>query len=72
MNTALADDPDLTCRIPGLETHSPLRGWCSVPARLRLNERSKLAATARKLADVLVFTAVEGGGKLAAAGVQRW
>jgi diaminohydroxyphosphoribosylaminopyrimidine deaminase/5-amino-6-(5-phosphoribosylamino)uracil reductase len=67
VNTALADDPELTCRVPGLETHSPLR--VVLDTRLRLNEGSKLAATARET-PTLVFTAVDGGGRLAAAGVE--
>ena len=64
VNTALADDPELTCRIAGLEEHSPLR--VVLDTRLRLSEGSKLAASAT---PTLGFTtAAEGGAKLAAAG----
>ncbi|HXC57356.1 MAG TPA: bifunctional diaminohydroxyphosphoribosylaminopyrimidine deaminase/5-amino-6-(5-phosphoribosylamino)uracil reductase RibD [Rhizomicrobium sp.] len=68
INTALADDPELTCRIAGLQTHSPLR--VVLDTRLRLHEGSKLAATAAQT-PTLVFTAAAGGGAgLAAAGVE--
>jgi diaminohydroxyphosphoribosylaminopyrimidine deaminase/5-amino-6-(5-phosphoribosylamino)uracil reductase len=67
VNTALADDPELTCRIRGLEEYSPLR--VVLDTRLRLGEWSKLAATARET-PTLVFTAVDGGAKLTTAGVE--
>ncbi|HEX2593362.1 MAG TPA: bifunctional diaminohydroxyphosphoribosylaminopyrimidine deaminase/5-amino-6-(5-phosphoribosylamino)uracil reductase RibD [Rhizomicrobium sp.] len=65
--TALADDPELTCRIPGLEDFSPLR--VVLDTRLRLNEWSKLAQTAKDI-PTLVFTTSEGGGALSAAGAE--
>ncbi len=43
--TALADDPELTCRLPGLEARSPVR--IVLDGRLRLPPRSRLARTAR-------------------------
>jgi diaminohydroxyphosphoribosylaminopyrimidine deaminase/5-amino-6-(5-phosphoribosylamino)uracil reductase len=43
--TALADDPALTCRLPGLEERSPVR--VVLDRRLRLRTGSRLAATAR-------------------------
>jgi diaminohydroxyphosphoribosylaminopyrimidine deaminase / 5-amino-6-(5-phosphoribosylamino)uracil reductase len=43
--TALADDPTLTCRLPGLEDRSPVR--IVLDGRLRLTPASRLAATAR-------------------------
>ncbi len=43
--TALADDPSLTCRLPGLETASPTR--IVVDSGLRLATNSNLAKTAR-------------------------
>jgi len=67
IETALADDPELTCRIAGLEDRSPMR--VVLDTRLRLNEWSKLAQTARQI-PTLVFTAAEGGGKLEACGVE--
>jgi diaminohydroxyphosphoribosylaminopyrimidine deaminase/5-amino-6-(5-phosphoribosylamino)uracil reductase len=43
--TALADDPALTCRLPGLESRSPIR--IVLDRRLRLPPTSRLVATAR-------------------------
>ena len=45
--TALADDPELTCRLPGLEDRSPVR--IVLDGRLRLPLSSRLARTARKV-----------------------
>jgi diaminohydroxyphosphoribosylaminopyrimidine deaminase/5-amino-6-(5-phosphoribosylamino)uracil reductase len=45
--TALADDPLLTCRVPGLEDRSPVR--VVLDRRLRLPPTSRLAATAREV-----------------------
>ena len=59
IETALADDPELTCRIAGLEDRSPIR--VVLDSRLRLDEWSKLAQTARQI-PTLVFTTSEGGG----------
>jgi diaminohydroxyphosphoribosylaminopyrimidine deaminase / 5-amino-6-(5-phosphoribosylamino)uracil reductase len=67
IETALADDPELTCRIPGLEARSPMR--VVLDSRLRLNEWSKLAQTARDV-PTLVFTSKATGGPLAACGVE--
>lgn len=44
IGTALADDPDLTCRLPGLEDRSPVR--IVVDSRLRLPMTSRLVRTA--------------------------
>ncbi len=66
-NTALADDPELTCRLAGLEDHTPLR--VILDTTLRLGETSKLAATAARH-PTLVFTASEGGAVLKAKGVE--
>ena len=45
--TAIADDPDLTCRLPGLEDRSPLR--VVADGRLRLSLASRLVATAERV-----------------------
>jgi diaminohydroxyphosphoribosylaminopyrimidine deaminase / 5-amino-6-(5-phosphoribosylamino)uracil reductase len=67
IETALADDPELTCRIPGLEARSPLR--VVLDTRLRLTEWSKLAQTARDI-PTIVFTSKTSGGPLEACGVE--
>lgn len=46
IGTALADDPELTCRLAGLESRSPAR--IVLDARLRLPPTSKLAMSARR------------------------
>lgn len=68
VNTALADDPQLTCRIAGLEDCSPLR--VVLDTRLRLNEWSRLAATAGETPTLVFTSAAHGGAKLLAAGVE--
>ena len=50
--TALADDPALTCRLPGLEDCSPVR--VVLDRRLRLSPTSRLAATARDVPTWLI------------------
>jgi diaminohydroxyphosphoribosylaminopyrimidine deaminase/5-amino-6-(5-phosphoribosylamino)uracil reductase len=67
IETVLADDPELTCRLPGLENYSPLR--VVLDTRLRLPQTSKLARTARQI-PALVFTASDGGDALRAQGVE--
>lgn len=47
VGTALADDPDLTCRLPGLEPASPIR--VVIDGRLRLPLTSRLVATAEQV-----------------------
>ena len=67
VETAVADDPELTCRIPGLERHSPLR--VVLDSRLRLPMESRLAQTARET-PTLVFTSAASDGPLTACGVE--
>lgn len=67
IETAISDDPLLTCRLAGLEGRSPQR--VVLDTRLRLSPTSKLAQTARDV-PTLVFTAAEGGAELRAAGVE--
>lgn len=45
--TALHDNPDLTCRLPGLDDRSPIR--IVVDSRLRLNLASRLVASAGRV-----------------------
>lgn len=66
--TAVADDPSLTCRLPGLEDRSPLR--VVLDTRLRLTAWSKLAQTAAEVPTLVYTTAPEGGGELEACGVE--
>lgn len=42
--TAIADDPELTCRLPGLEPHTPIR--IVLDSRLRIDPESKLVQSA--------------------------
>ncbi len=46
IGTAIVDDPQLTCRLPGLDTRSPVR--IVVDGRLRLPLTSRLVAGARE------------------------
>jgi diaminohydroxyphosphoribosylaminopyrimidine deaminase / 5-amino-6-(5-phosphoribosylamino)uracil reductase len=53
--TALADDPALTCRLPGLDDRSPVR--IVLDGRLRLPPTSQLATTARDVPTWVVTRA---------------
>lgn len=55
--TAVADDPELTCRLPGLEDRSPIR--VVLDRRLRLSPGGRLIAGARQWPTWLVT--LEGG-----------
>ena len=67
IETALEDDPELTCRISGLEKYSPLRAV--IDSKLRLPIWSKLARSAKQH-PTIVFTATNGGNDLRALGVE--
>jgi diaminohydroxyphosphoribosylaminopyrimidine deaminase/5-amino-6-(5-phosphoribosylamino)uracil reductase len=66
IGTALADDPELTVRLAGLEDRLPLR--IVLDTNGRLPAQSKLARTARKV-PTLVFTAGAPRPELEALGV---
>ncbi|TWH01304.1 diaminohydroxyphosphoribosylaminopyrimidine deaminase [Mesorhizobium sp. J18] len=71
IGTALADDPELTCRLPGLEQRSPAR--IVLDRNLRLPLASKLVATARQVPLFVVAGQDADGGRreaLAAQGVR--
>jgi diaminohydroxyphosphoribosylaminopyrimidine deaminase/5-amino-6-(5-phosphoribosylamino)uracil reductase len=68
IGTILADDPRLTCRLPGLERRSPVR--VILDSKLQLPQDSQLARTAREC-PVLAFTLAQSGGdELIAQGVE--
>lgn len=67
IETALADDPELTCRVSGLEARSPLR--IVLDSRLRLSEQSKLAQTAREV-PTMVFTSSAEKNSLTGCGIE--
>jgi diaminohydroxyphosphoribosylaminopyrimidine deaminase/5-amino-6-(5-phosphoribosylamino)uracil reductase len=52
IGTAISDDPELTCRLPGLEDRTPLR--IVIDEQLQLPLDSKLVQTARKYPVVAV------------------
>lgn len=53
-NTVGADDPDLTCRLPGLDRYSPVR--IVIDSKARLSPSSRLAASARTVPVWLLCT----------------
>ena len=66
--TALADDPELTCRLPGLEERSPLR--LVLDSRLKLTEWSRLAQTAAEVPTIVYTTSDSSGAALKACNVE--
>jgi diaminohydroxyphosphoribosylaminopyrimidine deaminase/5-amino-6-(5-phosphoribosylamino)uracil reductase len=59
VGTATADDPELTCRLPGLAARSPLR--IVVDSKASLAPGSKLVATARQTPVWVVCTSAAPG-----------
>jgi diaminohydroxyphosphoribosylaminopyrimidine deaminase/5-amino-6-(5-phosphoribosylamino)uracil reductase len=66
IGTVVADEPLLTCRLPGMEDRTPLR--IVIDTHLRLPVSSRLAQTARTH-PVLVFTAAKSEGNLEKLGI---
>ena len=54
IGTAAADDPDLTCRLPGIAAYSPVR--IVLDSKARLSPSSRLATTTRKVPVWLMCT----------------
>jgi diaminohydroxyphosphoribosylaminopyrimidine deaminase/5-amino-6-(5-phosphoribosylamino)uracil reductase len=67
VGTAIVDDPELTCRLPGLEDRSPVR--IVLDTHLRLPQNARLVQTAHTI-PTLVFTASEGRDDLRELGVE--
>jgi diaminohydroxyphosphoribosylaminopyrimidine deaminase/5-amino-6-(5-phosphoribosylamino)uracil reductase len=65
--TAVTDDPELTCRLPGLKDRSPAR--IVLDTHLRLPESANVVQTAADIPTV-VFTSAEGGEHLRKHGVE--
>jgi diaminohydroxyphosphoribosylaminopyrimidine deaminase/5-amino-6-(5-phosphoribosylamino)uracil reductase len=59
--TVAADDPELTCRLPGLTTYSPVR--IVLDSKAGLAETSKLAKTARQVPVWLLCTSAAEAGR---------
>jgi diaminohydroxyphosphoribosylaminopyrimidine deaminase/5-amino-6-(5-phosphoribosylamino)uracil reductase len=66
IGTALADDPELTCRLPEVKAVGPVR--VVVDTKARLSVTSKLASTARSVPVWVVSS--QPGASLQAAGVK--
>jgi diaminohydroxyphosphoribosylaminopyrimidine deaminase/5-amino-6-(5-phosphoribosylamino)uracil reductase len=66
--TALADDPALSCRLPGLDARSPVR--IVLDGRLRLPATSRLATTAAQAPTWLLTWQAERADELRRLGVE--
>jgi diaminohydroxyphosphoribosylaminopyrimidine deaminase/5-amino-6-(5-phosphoribosylamino)uracil reductase len=69
-NTVAADDPELTCRLPGLEEYSPVR--VVLDSKARMSPDSKLAASANRTPVWLLCTrdaSASARGSLRAKGI---
>jgi diaminohydroxyphosphoribosylaminopyrimidine deaminase/5-amino-6-(5-phosphoribosylamino)uracil reductase len=67
VGTAITDDPELTCRLPGLENRSPIR--IILDTQLRLPISAKLVRTACHT-PTIVFTTRDGGDHLQKHGIE--
>ena len=65
--TARTDDPELTCRLPGLAAYSPVR--VILDSQARLSSTSKLALSARKTPVWLLCTEAPPNDALQASGI---
>lgn len=71
IGTALADDPELTCRLPGMEERQPIR--IVLDSRLRLPPGLRLARSAKDVPTWVIASApaeADAVGGLAACGVR--
>ncbi len=68
IGTAVADDPELTCRLPGLGNRSPVR--VVIGSKASLSRDSKLAASARRTPVWLMCTETTDADALVEAGVE--
>jgi diaminohydroxyphosphoribosylaminopyrimidine deaminase/5-amino-6-(5-phosphoribosylamino)uracil reductase len=68
VGTAIADDPSLTCRLPGMSDHSPVRVVLDGKARLGLE--SRLLGSAREVPLWLIVARGAKADDLAAAGAE--
>lgn len=68
IETVLADDPLLTCRLAGLEGRSPLR--VVLDSRLRLSDNCRLVQTASAVSSLVFTTAAQDRPALSDLGVE--
>ena len=60
LSTVLIDDPELTCRLPGMEARSPIR--IVADTRLSIPSMAKLVKTAEQV-PVWILSTRKGGGE---------